>query len=189
MCFGDEDAAFRAQLNKSNWLLKDKKSLDSLVHLPKKSDHKVDNFTYHMLFTTSLPTLLHYEDRFSMAFSIESRVPFLDHRLVEYIYHLAPNHKISEQADTKFILRQSLRRILPQPIAQRHDKRAFVTPGETKWLRNGLRQLLKIDYDSFHWLNVPKIKKLIANYEGGDNRQASLVWRLGTFNYWMKNFA
>lgn len=187
--FRDEEAAFRAQLNSYKWLLRETASLDALIQLPKKSVCKVNNFTYHMLFTTSLPTLLHYEDRFSMAFSIESRVPFLDHRLVEYIYHLNPDYKISREAETKFILRQSLRRILPQRIRQRHDKRAFTTPGETQWLRGFLNPLLHIDYSSFDWLNIRKVKNLMEDYRKGDNSHANLVWRLATFNYWMKNYA
>ena len=142
-----------------------------------------------MLFTTSLPTLLHYEDRYSMAFSIESRVPFLDHRLVEFIYHLSPDYRISGQADTKFLLRQSLHRILPERIEHRHDKRAFATPGETLWLRNCLRSLLELNFEAFDWLNVTQTKQIIEAYKKGDNRHSSLIWRLATFNYWMKNFA
>jgi asparagine synthase (glutamine-hydrolysing) len=49
---------------------------------------RLNKFLYHLIFTTSLPTLLQYEDRNSMAFSIESRVPFLDHRLVEFVFFL-----------------------------------------------------------------------------------------------------
>src|SRR4029079_13144801 len=102
LCMKNEQDAFRAQLNQYRWLLNDQDSLQSLIHLPDKSECKVNNFTYHMMFTTSLPTLLHYEDRFSMAFSLESRVPFLDHRLVEFIYHLSPELRINRKADTKF---------------------------------------------------------------------------------------
>jgi len=189
MCFKNEEDALKMQLAQYSGLIKNPSTIKSLIHLPRISGSKINNFTYHMMFATSLPTLLHYEDRYSMAFSIESRVPFLDHRLVEYIYHLSPEYKISSEADTKFILRQSLRRILPSRIANRQDKRAFATPGETQWLRNGLHNLLQLDHDMFHWLNIPKVKQLIAAYERGDNREASLVWRLATFNYWLKHFA
>jgi len=61
------------------------------------------------------PILLHWEDRISMQFSIESRVPFLDYRLAEFAFNLPDEYKISGAA-RKFILREALREELPQSI-------------------------------------------------------------------------
>ena len=80
-----------------------------------------------------LRALLHYEDRDSMAFSIESRVPFLDRDLTEFVYSVPLNHKI-EDGKTKNILREGLKSLLPQKIYNRYSKLGFVTP-EDKWLR------------------------------------------------------
>ncbi len=93
---------------------------------------KTDNFLYNLMFTTSLPNLLHYEDRNSMAFSIESRVPFLDHRLIEFAFSLPTSDKISAGI-TKRILRESMKGIIPEEVYNRRDKKGFVTPGVDKW--------------------------------------------------------
>lgn len=71
--------------------------------------------------------LLRYEDRNSMAFSIESRVPFLDHRLVEFIRMLPTNQKINS-GWTKYVLRKMLDKKLNDRVVWRKDKKGFVTP-------------------------------------------------------------
>lgn len=78
--------------------------------------------------------LLRYEDRNSMAFSIESRVPFLDHRLVEMTLALPTKEKI-EGGWTKKILRKAMEPELPAPIIWRKDKKGFVTP-QGEWMRS-----------------------------------------------------
>lgn len=71
---------------------------------------------------TSLPTLLQYEDRNSMAFSIESRVPFLDHRLVEFVFQLRNEDK-ANGIYTKWVMREALKDVMPQAIIERKDKK------------------------------------------------------------------
>jgi asparagine synthase (glutamine-hydrolysing) len=170
-------------------LMNDKSARSFPVSLRNFNGHKIDNFLYHLLFTTSLPTLLHYEDRNSMAFSIESRVPFLDHRLVEFLFSLPSVDKINSGAETKSILRHSMKFILPEKVRNRRDKVAFATPGEVIWLRSSLRHLLDLDYEQFYWLNPKALKKIINDYKSGQNNLSKLVWRLVTFNYWLKNVA
>jgi asparagine synthase (glutamine-hydrolysing) len=72
----------------------------------------------------SLPALLRYEDRNSMAHSIEARVPFLDHRLVELAFRLPAEAKV-RGADTKRLLREAMKGVLPEPIRTRRDKLGF----------------------------------------------------------------
>lgn len=157
------------------------------VNLENKSKEKVDNFLYHMMFNTSLPTLLFYEDRNSMAFSLESRVPFLDHRLVEFLFSLPNSDKINEKSETKYLLRKAMKNILPAPIANRKDKKGFVTPGELTWLRGPLKDLLNFDPAYFDWMNTDSVREIVEAYKKGDNKNAKLVWRLATLNYWLKN--
>ena len=85
------------------------------------------NVLWDQLVRTSVPGLLHYEDRDSMAFSIEARVPFLDYRLVEYVFGLPTEHKIHLDM-TKRILREAMRGILPERIRLRRDKKGYPTP-------------------------------------------------------------
>ena len=76
-----------------------------------------------------LRSLLRYEDRNSMAHSIESRVPFLDHRLVEFVFSLPPEEKV-RGAETKRLLRRAMAGTLPERVRQRRDKLGFAAdPG------------------------------------------------------------
>lgn len=86
--------------------------------------------------------LLRYEDRNSMAFSIESRVPFLDHRLVELIHSLPSHHKI-HHGWSKYPLRKMLNNKLDNQVVWRKDKKGFVTP-QQDW-KNELMLNLKLE--------------------------------------------
>ena len=79
------------------------------------------------LTTFSLPSLLRYEDRNSMAHSMESRLPFLDQELVEWILRL-PASAIVSGGWSRRILREAMRGILPEEIRQRRRKIGFTTP-------------------------------------------------------------
>ncbi|MBP7149334.1 MAG: asparagine synthase (glutamine-hydrolyzing) [Acidobacteria bacterium] len=83
---------------------------------------------------SSLPMLLRFEDRNSMAFSIESRVPFLTPQLVGFVLSLPEEHLVANDATTKAVLRAALRGLVPDPILDRRDKIGFATP-ELQWLR------------------------------------------------------
>jgi asparagine synthase (glutamine-hydrolysing) len=88
---------------------------------------------------SNLAMLLHWEDRNSMAHGIEARVPFLDHRLVEFSIGLGAHHKIV-YGDTKRVLRRAMEGILPPTIVNRRDKLGFATPEEV-WFRGPARKL------------------------------------------------
>jgi asparagine synthase (glutamine-hydrolysing) len=93
-----ENAIYNLEFSRLNRYLR--KNTDGVAFREKTKD-KLDSLLYNLLFNTTLQTLLHYEDRNSMAFSIESRVPFLDHRLVEFAFTLRRQDKISDRAETK----------------------------------------------------------------------------------------
>jgi asparagine synthase (glutamine-hydrolysing) len=80
------------------------------------------------LTTFSLPSLLRYEDRNSMAHSMESRLPFLDQELVEWILRL-PASAIVSGGWSRRILREAMRGVLPETIRERRRKIGFTTPG------------------------------------------------------------
>jgi asparagine synthase (glutamine-hydrolysing) len=83
----------------------------------------------------SIPALAHYEDRNSMAASIEVRLPFLDYRLVDFLVNLPPAHKL-HNGWTKHLLRQAVPE-LPKAIRWRKDKKGFITP-EEMWMKGEL---------------------------------------------------
>lgn len=83
--------------------------------------------------SSNLPALLHYEDRNSMAHSIESRVPFLTTEIAEFILSLPEDYLISSDGTTKCVFRQAMRGLVPDTILDRKDKIGFSTP-ERQWL-------------------------------------------------------
>ena len=152
--------------------------------LPDKKGSRLNQFLYHLTFTTSLPTLLQFEDRNSMAFSIESRVPFLNHKIAEFAFSLADRHKIHDGV-TKKILRDSMQGIMPDAIIHRKDKKGFVTPGEVKWLRGPLKHLLDQNFSDIDFVDHRKVEQLINEFKAGDNRYANLIWRIVVLRWWM----
>lgn len=80
-----------------------------------------------------LPHLLRHEDRNSMAFSIEARVPFLDHRLVEYVFRRAGAHRV-RNGWSKWIQRKAIDGALPHEVVWSREKIGFETP-QSEWLR------------------------------------------------------
>ena len=89
--------------------------------------------------STQLPHLLRYEDRNSMAHSIESRLPFLDYRLVEAALGLQAECKI-KNGWTKYVLRRAAESYLPQPVVWRRSKFGFEAPA-VDWLRDNRKQI------------------------------------------------
>ena len=80
-----------------------------------------------------LPQLLRYEDRNSMAWSIESRVPFLTTTLVDFVLSLPESYIIGDDGTTKRVFRAAMRGLVPDPILDRRDKIGFATP-EREWI-------------------------------------------------------
>ncbi len=113
------------------------------AHAP--SDHpfadRLRNELVRWQTTTQLPEFLRYADRSSMAFGREVRLPFLDHRLVEYCFALPPE-LLLQRAVTKVVLREAMRGIVPNVILDRTDKIAYAPPQE-RWLLGPLQGWLQ----------------------------------------------
>ncbi|RJP55269.1 MAG: asparagine synthase (glutamine-hydrolyzing) [Anaerolineaceae bacterium] len=147
----------------------------------------LSNRLYQALVRSSLPALLRYEDRNSMAYSIEARVPFLDYRLVEFIFSLPEEQKI-KNAQTKFVLRNSMKGVLPEPIRARMDKMGFVTP-ERVWMSGELKNWVDDIFTSNSfaenpYLDVSKVKTLMADHRAGQRDLGSTLWRWINLELW-----
>ncbi|HEY6901905.1 MAG TPA: asparagine synthase (glutamine-hydrolyzing) [Puia sp.] len=115
------------------WLSKEWKTV--LDGAPVKFDERdIRELSISEIAHSSIPYQLHSEDRNSMMFSIESRLPFLDPRLVEYVIGLPSAYKING-GYTKFVLREAIKE-LPEPIRLRKDKMGFVAPDIPWMLKN-----------------------------------------------------
>jgi asparagine synthase (glutamine-hydrolysing) len=99
-----------------------------------------------LITSTQLPELLRYEDRNSMAQSIEARVPMLDHRLVELAFSLDGSDLI-DTGVTKAVLRRAVADLLPPAVATRSDKLGFFTP-LTTWWTGGLGEFAREIFSS-----------------------------------------
>lgn len=82
---------------------------------------------------TSLPMLLRFEDRNSMAHSIESRVPFLTPALAQFLFSLPEEYLIARDGTSKAVFRAAMRDVVPNAVLDRRDKIGFATP-ERDWL-------------------------------------------------------
>lgn len=137
-----------------------------------------------------LPMLLHYEDRNSMANGIESRVPFLDHRLVEFTTGLPGDYKI-RKGWTKSILRDAMKGIVPDAILERKDKMGFVTPEEV-WMQEHQEEFKALLFETADRLPRFVDKATLAANFARDVKKGikirSSYWRLISLGIWMKKF-
>ncbi|MBE8540573.1 asparagine synthase (glutamine-hydrolyzing) [Geoglobus acetivorans] len=140
-------------------------------------------FTKH-----NLQQLLRYEDRNSMAHSIEARVPFSDDtELIEYVFMIPGTYKI-HRGWSKFILREALSDLLPAEIKKRTDKVGFETP-EKIWLSKMSDEIKKLINYKNPYIDT---EKLVADYDtlvaNLPNRGLNALWRLINTILWMKVF-
>jgi asparagine synthase (glutamine-hydrolysing) len=143
-------------------------------------------------FEFKLEHLLKWEDHNSMWHSLESRVPFLDHHLVERTLSLSPG-KIIKQGTTKYILRQAMKGILPEPIRTRRDKVGFATPWD-KWFKTSAFKNLILDL--LHSaaarergiLNVEKCLKGYEHFIGGKISIPKELWKWVNLELWFQAF-
>ena len=155
------------------------------------SSSRLSNFLYNMMRHTSLRTLLHYEDRMSMAHSIESRVPFLDHRLVEFNFSLPSAYKISPPHQ-KHIHRQAMKKIVPSEIYNRRDKSIFSSPFYSTWMRNQLSTFFESIFlsSSFRkrgiW-NLPQIHQQWRSYQKGNPKPAEMLFNVAALEIWYRS--
>ncbi|MFN0111089.1 MAG: asparagine synthase (glutamine-hydrolyzing) [Blastocatellia bacterium] len=138
---------------------------------------------------TYLHELLMKQDQMSMAASIESRVPFLDHKLVEFASRLPENMKL-RGLTTKYILREAMADKIPAEILTR-KKMGFPVPVGS-WLRGEFRPLLD-EYllsarASERGIFEPDyVRNLVARHEAGENH-AERLWMLMNFEIWQRRF-
>jgi len=143
------------------------------------------------LCSTNLPALLHYEDRNSMAFSLESRVPYLDVRLVEYVASLPLDQKI-QNGVTKIALRNAVKGIIPESIRCRMDKMGFVTPEEI-WMKETLRPFVLdvLTTERFrarpYWNAEAVVKNYLA-FLDGKSAYSPEIWRIVCTELWLCKF-
>ncbi|HLI45126.1 MAG TPA: asparagine synthase (glutamine-hydrolyzing) [Acidimicrobiales bacterium] len=142
------------------------------------------------LTTYSLPSLLRYEDRNSMAWSIESRPPFLDQELVELVLSL-PEEAIIRDGWSRWILREALAGTLPDVVRLRRKKIGFTTP-EIRWLRRERAIVQGIfrspSFCSRSYWDGPSIARAFHAVCDGDLEESPFFWRVLNAEAWLRVF-
>lgn len=151
----------------------------------------IDTLCRSMTFATNLPMLLHWEDRNSMAHSIEARVPFLDHPLVEFCLSLGNEHKIVD-GETKHVLRRAMKGVLPEAVRCRRDKLGFATPEEA-WFRGPLRGLVHEGAESTlsrypDLLDAGAVRAARDRMLAGTQAFDFALWRIVSLGIWGERF-
>ncbi len=136
-----------------------------------------------------LPWLLMFGDAISMGHSIEARLPFLDYRLVEFVFGLPIGWKF-DGIESKIVLKRSLRDALPPEILARKDKIGFATPVD-RWMENCLDSeirplLLSSRARSRGIFESAAIEKTLARFAGGDRRFTRLIFRWLSLEIWFQ---
>lgn len=140
-----------------------------------------------------LPRLLKWDDRNSMAFSVEGRYPFLDHELIELCLSFA-SHTLYHHGWTKYPLRTSLQGVLPPSLLARRSKLGFEVP-QDKWLcgplRPALEAWLKQDRPLWECVERTDIEKLAHTMwlqQGSKAEMGQTIFRLFMFDRWAELF-
>ena len=138
-----------------------------------------------------LGTLLRYGDRNSMAHSVEVRLPFCDHRIFEWAQSLPPS-VLMGNAQTKRVLREAMRGILPETIRTRWRKQGFVPP-QAYWMSQGLLPaVIDIIQDpsfarSTFW-HPTWWHKAVRRFQSGETALAAPLWKLLSTEAWKRHF-
>lgn len=141
----------------------------------------------HFDFKCLLPALLQVEDRMSMAHGLESRVPFLDHPLIEFAATIPADVKF-DGGRLKHLLKSTFGDVLPEAVVNRRDKMGFPVPLK-EWFTGDLRGMAQGLFESLRDRRRPFIKadQVIENFDkaGAFSRK---TWALASFELWHQNF-
>jgi len=161
------------------------------VAVEKEAPRNLHGALMQSLTETVLPALLRYEDRNSMAFSIESRVPFLTPALADLAYSMPADYLVDEKATSKSVLRAALRDIVPDAILDRRDKIGFATP-DRMWasaLQPWFLRVLKSDVArSLPWLKADRAVAALNRRVEGSTVFGFDFWRTVNLVRWIECF-
>ena len=142
------------------------------------------------LVTFCLPCLLRYEDRNAMAFSVESRLPYLDQEFVDYLLTL-PDDAIIRDGWSRWILRVGLKDLLPDKIRLRRWKVGFTTP-EMRWIKARRAAFTSLyqspSFQSRPYWDAPGIVSAFRECCRGKVEESPFFWRTANVELWLREF-
>jgi len=139
-----------------------------------------------------LTTLLRYGDRNSMAHSREVRLPFCDHRLAEFVFRLPP-HLLMGGVQTKRLIREGMKGILPETIATRWNKQGFRPPQDQWFASPRLRAIVNDAFASAAFQSSPYwdaawFHRSMKRIEAGETQLGWTVWHAFQIEAWRHHF-
>ena len=142
------------------------------------------------IFSNSLPSLLRYEDRNTMRFGLEGRVPFLDFTLLRFLFSLE-DEAILNKGWNKNILREAVDGLLPDRIVKRRNKIGFTTP-EREWflrIKNHVHTVFRSDsFGSRPYFDQASVLRAFEEFISGKNSDTMLFWRMLNVELWLRTF-
>jgi asparagine synthase (glutamine-hydrolysing) len=196
--FNNLDERYFSLINRSNelndiinWNYLPKDSIYNLykTNFNNKNIPNTDFFNKMLNFDLqySLPGLLHVEDRVSMAFGLESRVPFINHELCEFVAKIPEKYKIN-CGETKYLLKKTFNDLLPNEIINRKDKMGFPVP-LNEWFKNELKEffietMINLQNRKIKYLNITD--EFIKNINN-NSIFSRKYWILFSLELWYQN--
>lgn len=161
-----------------------------MSEFPNRFDSHLNNMQYRDIFYTKLPRILHAADRSAMAEGVEHRVPFLDHRLVEFCLALPVSQKI-RNGHQRFFMRNAMSGVMPRRVVWA-PKRAVPSP-QRKWFGGELRPWIRSTFSSASFAGNPYLdqKKVLEGYDRyclSDMKNSFHIWQWLHLEHWLKKY-
>jgi asparagine synthase (glutamine-hydrolysing) len=149
---------------------------------------------YRATTKSSLIPILRYEDRNSMAFSLEARVPFLDYRLVEFLFALPGEQKVAD-GYTKMVQRRGMQGVMPESIVRRTDKIGFPAP-DAEWFQTAGRDFVRdlfasASFAEREYFNAGAIRQAFDEFCAHSVKagiSAAQIWLCVNVELWLRSF-
>lgn len=159
-----------------------------------EQDNSLDRSLFRQFFQSPLPGILQQYDRCSMASGVECRMPFMDYRIVEFVFSLPTDSKVGG-GYTKRVLREAMNGILPDETRLNKLKIGFNAP-IVDWFRGGLKDFMLEIMNSEEFLNSkyfngPVLRKNFYEFIKKPNPEWNEAWAFWPpvhFSWWMKHY-
>jgi len=180
--FSSNESIFSKEFLKTDY-----NSFEKFNKIFSKHDTSIVNKMSYYDLKTFLPSLLHVEDRTSMAHGLESRVPLIDHRIIEFAANIPAHIKFKDGA-TKYLPKKIFKNTIPDSILNRKDKKGFPTPTNL-WFKTSLNDWVKDLLSDRRTLErgLYEKKELMKLVDGSSQFNRSL-WGVINLELWHRKF-
>ena len=182
-------SAVQGTTSSINTNILDKSFIESYdkIFYPEPFKDSINNLKFRDLFYTKIPRNLSFLDRTSMLHSVEARVPFLNHELVEASFKLPKNYMIRNEQN-KYLLREWYKNEIPNYASKKNKQ--FIQSPQREWLKNNEMIQDMINSTKFNErsiFNSKKIKSNFEKYKKGNFDNSFFIWQWLNLEFWFQN--